>query len=669
MTLRIAVDFDGNDWAGLYCDASDAPNLFAGTGVNIADLYHRVNGAGTSETDSAHSLYGDDRAKYGKRYFTFVTSTSANPFIDIGYDGATYNLTGQTAGTYSFTLWAKLASGSAADTFAAKIFSSGGDVAQSTSAALNSATWTKFTGSGSWAGAARSLGLRLFRDSGTTALNVQVTGAMILNGSTVPAYFNCGAGSILLEPVTGYANDADWALGFVRPYQQIAPLGKVDITLVNGDRRFSPEYASSPLTGTLVPGRLVQIGDPDHGIWGTYWTENWMPLPGTSGEQTCKLSAVDARRFAEELPPHVELFEQGAGPSPASTWAGSMITVILAETGLPGSVNTYGTGGYTYNLFSLPADPSFQTESPLYYGDSNPEGATALNIIADILGAWQSHLWFDRAGGYVLLTSAGDSGTPNAINQDWLLGSAQYDIEKIINKVDVTVHPKRRSSGTVTLWELDEDITLAAGETETIRVNFRNLSSGTNGDKTIVGANDLATSGFTLAVGSVPTNVTVTISEERAQSCVLTIVNISGISRTVNAGSITGRKIIALRTYVKSYEDATSIAAYGVKAAQLNFEWVSTRPFAKRLGKWLVSRFKDPQYVMRRVTLSVDNDPALAFACYTGSRVTIEDDQTDHSDTYTVIGEAHKARAGLKDHTVTLYLQPEYATTILGTSI
>ena len=645
--LRIAVDFDGNDWAGLYCDASDAPNLFAGTGVDISALFHSVSGSGTSETDNPFTLYGDDRAKYGKTYFAFTTGTDANPFIDIGYDGATYDLTGQTQGTYSLVLWAKLASGSSVNTFAAKIFSSGGDVAQSASMALNSTTWTKFTASGSWAGAARSLGLRLFRDSGTSNLVVHVAGAMILNGSATPAYFNCGAAAILLEPVTAYAMESTWDVGFSRAYQQVAPLGRAKVILTNEDKRFSPEYASGALFGSLNPGLLMQIGDPDYGIKGTYWTEDWKPLPGTSRAKTATLTATDARRFCDGVLPVWGLQET------PDTDHVELLTILMGDIDIPGA----SLAGED----ELPSD--FEKDSlsfihgyyPDFYGDDTIEGLDVTGVLGDIMESAQAHFWFNRLAQYDYGEASGDTSSPRETitDTDWV--ASDYGIDRVINSCDVTIYPKRQA-GSATIWTLDKDITLAVGEAESFRITFRN----TTGDKILCGADNLATSGFTLAVGTVPTHVTVGLSAVRAQSALLTLTNISGADRTVTAGNVTGDRVLALRTLIKSYEDATSIAAYGRQNLIINSKWVGERGWAKRVARWAVDRWKDPTYVMKWVMLNVGKSPQLAQDCYVGVSVQVTDTQTSHDRVYAIIGEQHSASVGLTNYTVRLLLEPMY---------
>jgi hypothetical protein len=64
---------------------------------------------------------------------------------------------------------------------------------------------------------------------------------------------------------------ANWFLGMRGPYREIADDSMLELTLDNSDRRFSPEYAASPLAGLLVPFRPVRIQSNDGTTTRTHW--------------------------------------------------------------------------------------------------------------------------------------------------------------------------------------------------------------------------------------------------------------------------------------------------------------------------------------------------------------------------------------------------------------
>ena len=60
------------------------------------------------------------------------------------------------------------------------------------------------------------------------------------------------------EDITAYVMRASWNNGARQPYQRTADEPRCTITVYNNDMRFSPEYSSGPLYGSLVPLRPVK---------------------------------------------------------------------------------------------------------------------------------------------------------------------------------------------------------------------------------------------------------------------------------------------------------------------------------------------------------------------------------------------------------------------------
>jgi hypothetical protein len=54
------------------------------------------------------------------------------------------------------------------------------------------------------------------------------------------------------DDVTDRVMSADWFLGMRQPYQETEDGSQLTLVLNNTDRRFSPEYSSSPLNGKVV---------------------------------------------------------------------------------------------------------------------------------------------------------------------------------------------------------------------------------------------------------------------------------------------------------------------------------------------------------------------------------------------------------------------------------
>lgn len=659
MSLMLHVDHDRNDWLG-YQRSTDAPNHFSAVSVSITNLLTQVNGAGSgAASGAAFERYSSDRAKYGKDRITWTTGTAASANINIGYNGVSFTMGTLPAGTYTVVLWAKLASGSSANTFSVVLTNAvSANYAVSTATALNSSTWTKLTATGTTP-STQNLCAQLLRQSGTSALSVEITGAMILSGSTAPTWFNCGAASIA-EDLTDYWAGGGWGLGFVKAYQYVAPVGKAELTLLNSDKRFSPEYASGPLFGDLLPNLLVQIADPDYGIWWTGWTDSWAPEPGTNRDKKAKLSATDARRFMANKLPALPML-QGVNTIPEIT------AIILDYFVVP------NTGGMTLgNDTPNPIRTTAWDATTLgvifdYYADNVPYDYDAVKVLAEIYGALQGRVWFPRDGNYQLSQVAQGDDTPASyvdIGQNWT-NIADAVTAPIINKCEVVAYKRKaQSSGPYTVWESDDvPFTIPGGGTETFRAFFKYDTTR----KEVIGAITLSVIETNSGVaGDITAAITLPAG---AQSAEIVFTNNNAAARDVTAASITATtRIIQNREISKEYEDSASINAHGTHGERLTFGITQKNAHAKQLARYRVTRFKDPHYEIPWVELDVDKRPQDAFDCEIGAAVHVEDDQTGHDDYYAVIGEYHTVKDGLTNHTVKLHLEPLYPISVADTS-
>ena len=663
MGLRLAVDWDQNDWVPLFALSTDAPNQlrFETAGLEASaniTAYARAFSSG-SVTTSLNGRYTADRAKYGKGILSWSPSATVVQQMFIGTNLAgTDNAHLVAAGSViTGTLWARIGV-TVADTWALSLFNivTGTIIATSTPQTISatvSQNWHKLTVSAAAVGATSQYALVLERVSGTSTSTVNITGAMIVDGATSPAYYNSGPTS-LTEVITNYWMSGRWELGSTRPYFYVAATGKAELTLRNDDKRFSPEYASGPFFGELKPNLLVQIGDPDYGIWWTGWVDRWKPEPGTSRSKRATLSATDARRFLEQRPP-VQLY---TSPLPHG-----IVVDLRANYSIPNTTSgfhdvTDGTSGWYSMISELTAIAS--------YGEGIPYDWSGVKVFTDLMTGSQGHAWFSRVGGLLATTQQGDD-TPASYTtlSDTIWMEADYADERIINHCEAIAHIRKTQSGTFTLWELEEQIVLSAGEVEQFRVFFEH---DTNPSKKI-GAETLTVTG-TLSAGTFGTTVTAVLSDISATSAVLTLTNTAAGSRTVLTAVVSASTRVTIKREIsKEYEDSASVTANGTLGERLDSLYIQSRLWAKKLARYTVNRFKDPRQIVPWVRLHADKRPAEAFACFVSAPVRVTDTQTAHDEYYAVIGEQHTVGAGLKDHTVKVYLEPLYGTSVEDTAV
>jgi hypothetical protein len=302
------------------------------------------------------------------------------------------------------------------------------------------------------------------------------------------------------------------------------------------------------------------------------------------------------------------------------------------------------------------------TETVPYYGDGNGETDPVSKIVADVVGGVQGKFWMNRQGQYQFTAGQGDD-TPSSyvdIAQDWI-NIGNIEAGAIINSSNAKIYI-RKTATSVTLWELDAAYSLAVGAEEVERVFFRDTDEQTQ----VTGARQ---STVGISSGTTGGSIAVVITSLGAQSAVVSAENFAGGTGTVDSITVTGTAVIAKKTIEKNYQDSASVTANGLQRETLDFNWTQSRTWAKRLVRYRVNRFKDARNELPWVELAVSANAQNAFSCWVGAAVHVTDSQTGHDDYYAVIGEMHTVTDGLLHHTVKLYLEPLYPTTVASTSI
>lgn len=670
MALCFAVDFDRNDWAALYALPTDEPNLFSTTGVDTRDLYRTYAGAGASvAAGTAFARYGDTRAKYGKGPVNFLTGTTSSVNAVIGYNGVTANINNIT-GTQTAMIWARVISGTpAGDTFRVRWIRSGvGTIATGSSAAITS-DWQLFTAGGVADNNAGGKHLAFDRVSGTASLTIELAGAMVVDGTTLPAYLNCGAAS-LNEVITEYVIDANWSLGFTKPHQYVAPLGRAELTLSNADETFS-DYGPTLQDGgggepvlQFKTNDLVQIGDPDYGIWWTGWLESMDKEMGLTRGKRASLIATDARRFLAFKLPYIPLY---------TTETTTQIITDMIDDDFIDVPNT--TAGIEIGTETVTWDELNTGNIIKGYGDATPLNADLPAVLGDIMGGVQGHFWFNRDGQARFTCAQGDADTgATGFEYDWE-ECGDLTTEMVVNLCEVIAHKRKTlsSGGPYTVWQWDPDdlpFAVTGLGTEVFRAYFKDSTT----TDILAGATGLAVVETNSGAAG---DITAALSEQAANSTKITFTNTNAASRNITAASITATtKVTQLREISKEATNATSISVLGLRAERLNFNYVQLNNWAKRLANYRIARFgQDASYdVVPWVELSADHWPDECFDAYIGAKVTIKDAWTGHGlhvdfpGDYAVVGESHRVSDGLESHKAKYYLEAIYATAVQDTS-
>lgn len=656
MTLKVGADFDSNNWVELFKNDGDANNLLGANAANMYDDLYRTVTAGAITVAAVTALVPSESQYYGNQGLS-LAALDTNDRIAIGYNGSLYNVTGQASGTYGGSVYVKSLSGS--PTVRLRLISSGGTSVNG-STVVTSSSWQQVTVSGSLPHAAQSIRIEVECTAGTAAALV-VVAPMIVSGSTLPQYLNCGANS-LNENLSAYVMSARWRTGFVRPYQHLAGIGRCSIVLNNWDKRFSPEAGGSIWTSrtSTTSEIMLRVNEDDTILWTGYVTE-WSPQGGTGGEKRCMLEAEDGRRYLDEA----EIFPALATSDTPITLLQDVIDLVEAN----GVAKLTFGGGWSFGTDPQGLDftGSIEAETVPYYFEQSPNesvrrGQIATSLLEDILLGIQAKMWFARHGSLVVDGPAEDGGAVAATFNDTAISVDYQWGQNIYNSVTVKAYPRTASGSTTKrLWRLRETMTIDAGATEYVRAYFTKENTDER-----CGGNSIALSGMTFSGGS----ITGSITDTDAMSCEIEIVNAAAGSRNWTTGTVIGQELTIEDAISRTREDSTSIAANGRKKLDIDSRWVAKGKWAKRLAQYIVNRFKDARGEVVSITGNYGADSQFAD-CYIGRKVRVADTQLGHDENYIVIGEDHRWEPGADsyNHVVKLYLELADTTTVGTTSV
>lgn len=435
-----------------------------------------------------------------------------------------------------------------------------------------------------------------------------------------------------IEDISNYIKRVTWQYGLRRAFDPVAGEQECSIVLSNLDQRFSPENPASPLTGNLLPRKKIEIRTTHNAsgevVQYSGFIERVQASPFARRPE-CVIEGHGWKKDLEDQEVHLAL--------QTNVTADEVIATIVTATGL--SITTdLETGRVTFP----------------YVGDNWREGINAYQALESLTVAERGRLFFDKDGTLVfwnahhlkrLETAARDMGIWSDV--DYAYG------ERIINKVTVKAKPRTISdSATDLLWQLQNTLTIKAGETKTIRAGYTLESSGTR----VGGTGLVDPTGSNLSyTGSL--DFTYTYGADSAE---IAIENTGGGQGQVEVMKLYGKAVIS-RDVEVTVEDATSVALYGERFKAVNAPLLATENEARYLAQAILNRQKNAASEIRSVTLQNRNDDNLLrmLGWDVGALVNLVVPQIWHDADHHIIGAKHDWRVGNK-HETTFILEPRY---------
>lgn len=472
------------------------------------------------------------------------------------------------------------------------------------------------------------------------------------------------------EDITNDIYSLEWSLGRTT-YNSIFNEARLTAVLDNIDKKYSPEYSSSPLFGVLLPGRRIKVEDGDSNIMFLGVIRDISPEPiAIHGQKVATITATMARPYLQKFVPRVDLFEnvtvdviirdlldQFNNPIIKDVWK-----MELAGFSELGSTTILGEGN-NYNF-----DVGETTIT--YFGDNLDDKNNSkqfLEIVAELINAERGYFWQDRDGTFVFRNRNHynlSSYTPDYTYDDDV-AALTYEPpghKFLINDIELTVYPRVEGSSE-TLWQKQSDITIEPGETLDLKTPYTDTTN------TLVGGKDIAepTPTFTSGTASIDQFIA------NGQYANIRMVNDGSVDAVIDDLSIAGNPITSNNPVIIKISNDTSIASYGQRFANYDLKAIDNVTDGKNIANYeLLIRSKMVGIITEfEIEAEADGtDNADLINTTFDTLVRLVDSQTGHDRTYFVIGESHSINS-FNTHTARFTLEPtpiDEGFWILGTS-
>ncbi len=477
--------------------------------------------------------------------------------------------------------------------------------------------------------------------------------------------------------MTAYVSSARWFLGERKPYQETADDSMLTLVLDNSDRRFSPENPSSPLAGKLAPFKPVRVQSDDGNTPRTHWVgwiESIHPQVNVYGERTVEITAAGPMQFFKAAETALELQENlRTDEIIAALIKEVVIPPALAGAWLVGRVGNSELGktiflANTTSYSALDAGLHHPRAPPPTTGCSAAGGLDeqkstfdVYRAIKDVTAAERGRFLFDRAGKALFWNRHHlvDEATVVATFDNTMKDLAyQYaGLEEFKNEIVVECYPRAISaSSEEILWQLDDELRIAPGQTRTVTARYQDGSGNRIGGKSVT------VTDIQFRKGS----ATITL-DARATSALLEITNNGAKEAILTSCIVRGQKITDFGRMEATVTASASIVDYGRRTQKFNLPSVDNFEDAEYIAQFELGRRSQPRGAVSRMVLSSHGTEgggphAHQLARTLGDKITIKETQTAHEASYYLIGEEHRLSEGGALLETTWYLEPAPST-------
>jgi hypothetical protein len=476
------------------------------------------------------------------------------------------------------------------------------------------------------------------------------------------------------DNVTSRVMDARWFIGARKPYQDVGDEAMLSLTLDNSDKRYSPEYASSPLYGYLVPFRPVRIQSNDGTTTRTHytgWIEKIEPEVNHYGKRTIKLVCSGAATlFLASAETNLEIQENKRTDEIIDALLNEIVlppalignAIIDLPSSIINSVNIVD-GQMPRTLQQGKTTLAYAADNWIKRGNEGEEVSSfsIYRAIKDAVAAERGRFFFDREGEAIfwhrhhLITNLTLQATfDNSMTE---MEYSFAGLGEFANDITVTCHPRTVSAGNnELLWELDEPMRLQPGQEREIGAPYRDDSDNRIGGRNVTLAN------VTYNTGTNFSPVKVVFKEKGANRSVLHVRNEGNKVAELQTCEVRGQKITDFGRMEAHVKDDLSIVKHGRRDMRLDLQSIDGQDDAQAIADFELARRKTPSGKVATLTVrshgkNGGNQHAYQLARTIGDRIKIIESQTGHTGEYFIIGEEHKLSEQATLYETTWYLE------------
>lgn len=653
--FKVGIDWDRKGMICWDAEVGDALNLFPES-LRYIHIDWRSDLASSITLKNIKTLYG-------VRLFEVRSGTGNNNGLILGQDTipTADDINVSASSSYSLSVRVRGISDFSNVPFRLRVKDQANTLLGESSAFNLSADWSQVSVNFSTSASSTHIYVEVVKDNDPTDVLFQATGWMLVAGSTMPLGFNTDRTHDLLDNITSFVMQADWELGFAEAYRDISKRARLTLHLNNSDQRFSPNYApgdgSNPLEGkvhNLLPVQVLSDDGTTTRIHWTGWIESIQPQPNRYGERKAIMQATDVVTYLRDTEANLRIQENKR--------TDEVLEALLRQVRLPAPLqqgfflDVVGSSELDSNTYLVDDSPErelqegqttvvYAADNWIYKPNQRNSGQT-FNVYAavkDIVSAERGRFFFDRQGRGIfwnrhhLLQQVSSTAT-----FDNTMSGMDYqyaDDLEFANDVTVVCHPRViNEDNNALLWSFDSNVQIRAGQNQQIKAEYKD-----NDGNRVAGWNprlvNLAVSG----------NVDIIFSAN-ANQATLTVVNNGSQDVWLTGAEIRGQKITDYGELEATASDGLSKMNYGERQLRLELKSLNDLEDAQTVADFELQRRKDP--AGRVVSLMIKSHGfdqasktsvihAQQLGLTIGSRIQVQETQTDHDDEYFIIGERH----------------------------